>query len=599
MMKKRLFLRNLFVLTLALLIPVFLAVSISLNYYEDALRKREINAAETELTLLNYATDNLLYMCGGIASQIKNDSQLLNWLSQLNTKQASYSSFYPMFKTWTTYTEPLINCGNAESVYLYLDGMDVVLSTDGLRYFSTFRDTSWLEIYQTSRQRLSVMGFFTCARPGADGSMVISCFTPLIDVQGELRGVLVINIAPPFFHSFSSRSSYESAAFYLLNENNEQFYSDNGSAISELFEEEYIFALANGGTIELTAKNGEKYIVIAQKSIQFDWCFFQIVKEMDIFAVLGRLRSIFSYILAASFLVTIAFSLFYTVQNYRPVSTMVSIIDTYNENGVVSDPSKQHSDIYDHIIYGLINALVEKNNMRIKVAKLELAEKEAQLQAIQSRINPHFLYNSLDVVNWMIIRRLGPTNDISPVLKAMADNFRSILSDGRLIVTVEEEIGFLNRYFDFLRYVDYRNLKTVCQVDDRIKQVSMPRLLLQPLVENCYVHGLEKSTSPIIHVIAKLKEGNVQIFITDNGEGIPEGRLAELDEALRLGAKKIGSGASGMCNVNSRLILRYGPAYRLHVFSKEGHGTAIRVLIPLSFVDPIHKTYIDPINLDH
>ena len=75
--------------------------------------------------------------------------------------------------------------------------------------------------------------------------------------------------------------------------------------------------------------------------------------------------------------------------------------------------------------------------MQLQVAQLELNEKEAQMRAIQSRINPHFLYNALETANWAAVRSLGPKNEVSHILKAMADNFRSILSDQRLMVTLQ------------------------------------------------------------------------------------------------------------------------------------------------------------------
>ena len=129
--------------------------------------------------------------------------------------------------------------------------------------------------------------------------------------------------------------------------------------------------------------------------------------------------------------------------------------------------------------------------MRIQVAELELAEKEAQLHAIQNRINPHFLYNSLDVVNWMVIRRLGPSNEVSHAIKTMADSFRTIFHDNRLLVSLEEEVTLLKRYVDFLNVIDYRDLKYICQIENEIKMKSVPRLLLQPLIENCYMHSLD------------------------------------------------------------------------------------------------------------
>lgn len=579
-MRKKLFFRNLLILMLLISLPTLTAAQLGLRYTENVIRDKETRTARAELDFLNQYMDSSLQLCSAVVTQVENDTALLDWLRGMSAVRQTASAVRPMFQRWSQMADLLITAG-ASSVYLYLDGADMVLSTDGLRQLKTMQDDSWLGIYRAHQDWFGLSSFLTYARKDAYGNQVVSCLLPLLNAQGTCSGVFVVNLGARFMRALAQQSAYESAALYLFNEQGEQFYPAE-SDIHTLFPQEKLDALFHGGTENVTDADGAAYIAISRESPQYDWHFLLLVQENELFADLQALKNVYPLLLVMALVLAALFALFYTIQSTRPIVNLIGIIEKYQRSGVVEKPPTFRSDAYQYVGYNLINALAEKNAMQLQVAQLELNEKEAQMRAIQSRINPHFLYNNaLETANWAAVRSLGPKNEVSHILKAMADNFRSILSDQRLMVTLQEELHQLQNYVIFLQCVDYRDLRVQVDAPENTLPFEVPRMLFQPLVENAYVHGLNKTPHPVIRVKTRLRTDCLEFFVTDNGCGLDPERLQEWNATLQTRTPIGLKGASGLCNVNNRLLLCYGPACHLTLYSRSGHGTAVRFLIPL------------------
>ena len=149
------------------------------------------------------------------------------------------------------------------------------------------------------------------------------------------------------------------------------------------------------------------------------------------------------------------------------------------------------------------------------------------------------------------------------------------------MVTLQEELRQLQNYIVFLQCVDYRDLRVHVDTPEDTLTLEVPRMLFQPLVENAYVHGLSTAPHPVIRVKARLRADYLEFFVTDNGCGLDPERLQEWNTTLQTRTPIGLKGASGLCNVNNRLLLRYGPTCHLTLYSRPGHGTAVRFLIPL------------------
>lgn len=213
------------------------------------------------------------------------------------------------------------------------------------------------------------------------------------------------------------------------------------------------------------------------------------------------------------------------------------------------------------------------------VYRSELLRKEAQLNALRAQINPHFLYNTLDAMSAIaMIERVPVLSQMSVML---ADMFRYSISPGEALVPLREEIEQVRRYFEInqIRY-DYR-FRLHLSIPSSLMAMPIPKMTLQPLVENAIYHGLELRTDEhgFLAITAFATRGFVRIEVFDNGVGMQKQTL----EALR--AKLAATGHPdeeqiGLANVQQRLQLHYGSSCGLEVESLEGAGTSIAIVLP-------------------
>jgi len=202
----------------------------------------------------------------------------------------------------------------------------------------------------------------------------------------------------------------------------------------------------------------------------------------------------------------------------------------------------------------------------------ELAAK-AELKALRAQINPHFLFNALNTI--VSLCRTNPEEARSLIIE-LSDFFRRSLKSARDFVTLKEELEHVDSYLTLEKARFGDRLTVIKNIADSALNISIPAFTLQPLVENAVKHGLlAKAQGGSVTISARLFGSDVQIAISDNGQGISETMLTQV---LVSG---FGTGAGvGLSNVNERLINLYGPAHELHIDSTEGQGTTVRFNIP-------------------
>ena len=203
-----------------------------------------------------------------------------------------------------------------------------------------------------------------------------------------------------------------------------------------------------------------------------------------------------------------------------------------------------------------------------------------ELQVLEYQINPHFLYNTLDSINWMAQK--AQQKEISAVVTALARLFRLSLSRGREIYRVRDELDHVKAYLSIsqMRYPDCFTFELDVQPD--ILDRRTLKIVLQPLVENAIKHGINKrSTGGVIRIEGRSVEGGLEWKVIDSGKGIAPARLELLVQRLSASANDDpGPGGFGLVNVHHRIQLNYGPAFGLTLQSQLGGGTTVRVLLP-------------------
>jgi|GEM_PF-2051169 two-component system sensor histidine kinase YesM len=204
----------------------------------------------------------------------------------------------------------------------------------------------------------------------------------------------------------------------------------------------------------------------------------------------------------------------------------------------------------------------------------------SELQVLEYQINPHFLYNTLDSINWMAQR--AQQKEISAIVTALARLFRLSLSRGREVYRVRDELDHVKAYLSIsqMRYPDCFTFEF--DVEPDILERRTLKIVLQPLVENAIKHGMDKrSTGGTIRIEGRSVAGGLEWRVIDNGKGIAPPRLEALAQRLAAATDDdSGPGGFGLVNVHHRIQLNYGPAFGLNLQSEPGAGTIVRVFLP-------------------
>lgn len=223
-----------------------------------------------------------------------------------------------------------------------------------------------------------------------------------------------------------------------------------------------------------------------------------------------------------------------------------------------------------------IEDMVSRLNRQIELNRQEQIHlRETELALIQAQINPHFLYNTLDAIVWLI--ESGKNEQAETMVTSLSFYFRSFLSDGRDIVTVSEEINHIRSYLE-IQQVRYRDIMEYeIDVDPSVEKYKLPKLTLQPLVENAIYHGLKpKRGKGLISVRGSADDGRVFLEVKDTGAGMDEEHL----QMLRTKIMNEDTTSFGLVAAYKRLRLLYGDEFDFDIVSEAGEGTTIVISFP-------------------
>ncbi|MDO4269854.1 MAG: sensor histidine kinase [Eubacteriales bacterium] len=217
-----------------------------------------------------------------------------------------------------------------------------------------------------------------------------------------------------------------------------------------------------------------------------------------------------------------------------------------------------------------------------EIAKLQ--QKQAEYLALQNQINPHFLYNALEAIRSDAL--LADCAEIAETTEALATFFRYTISNLQEYVTFSDELDNAENYFTVqrCRFGDKLSMELELS-DEALLEARMPKLILQPLVENAVSHGLEgKLEHGTVRILVESSENTLFLRVRDDGVGMPEEQVARLNEAFAADDGPTGvhlRDGIALRNVNSRIRLMFGEDYGLRIFSASGVGTECRVTLPL------------------
>ncbi|MDF2988323.1 MAG: signal transduction protein [Eubacterium sp.] len=307
----------------------------------------------------------------------------------------------------------------------------------------------------------------------------------------------------------------------------------------------------------------------------------------QLYSDVQNLRNRIIALCLGSILILSVVSIFMSFDMIKPINQLVKAMKGMNIDNI----SKSYIEIERKDELGFLHKTFntmakEIDHLVTWIYREQITRKEAEIKALQSQINPHFLFNTLESINWMA--QLNNVPEISDTVSDLSTLMEASIGRDDRLITIEEEFMYIDKYIALLkrRFEDRITLNK--EVDPMVLYVKIPRLLIQPLIENAVYHGVENSRGKgIITLVANIQEDLLIIEVIDNGNGISSEDLVKLNKGLEMDNDAYFKSLSnkknksiGIDNVNRRIKLFYGEKYGVKIESKLNIYTKVSVTLP-------------------
>lgn len=314
-----------------------------------------------------------------------------------------------------------------------------------------------------------------------------------------------------------------------------------------------------------------------------DWNFY-IVSEVPAWSLYQNcfgtiLVLVFVTLMATGVALTLARNI--TKRLYRPINKVVAKMNDVSKGDLGTRIYVEDMDSDGRKLADGFNIMMDEIDVLMEQVKEEQRQYDKmRFVALQSQIQPHFLYNTLECIHWQALA--GGNGEISTMVKALAQYYRICLSEGKDIIPLKMELEHIRNYL-IIQNMRYGNIISFLEnVPDKYDYVMVPKLTLQPLVENSIYHGIrvKEGVKGKIEIAISEKEDSICLTVSDNGVGMEAERIAYINSHISETEENIGY---GITNINKRIELMYGEQYGLHFLSNEGGGICVEIWLPKKF----------------
>ncbi|MDP4181965.1 MAG: sensor histidine kinase [Bacillota bacterium] len=266
----------------------------------------------------------------------------------------------------------------------------------------------------------------------------------------------------------------------------------------------------------------------------------------------------------------------------KPIYILVDSMDKIEKGHAGITVSDDRHDELGYVFKTFNRMSGEINRLINKVYKEKLMMKDAEIKALQAQINPHFLCNTLETINWKA--KLYGVDDISDMVTALSSIIDANLDrNNEKLIPIRRELEYIDNYNFLIQKRFGKKISFIKSIDDEALDYKIPKLLIQPLIENSIYHGLEtKKGGGTVELIISIEEDMLLIIIADDGKGIDDETLKKLKQSLEENVENQYESRTkiGIMNVYKRIKLIYGNDYGLRIFSEAGKGTTIILKLP-------------------
>ena len=541
---------------LAGFVPVIIILSITYMEMKKILWDRETTILQSYVRQTTDAMDNELEIYNNLSKYISYNQSIAKILS-------ADQSAYQNYEQFSTVIDPLLSSimyfhENVNQVTIYTDASDVKHGStvaplkdlsDGTHAYDDLDNNIHWRIDMENHTAFSVSRMAMLEQRGAKGVLYVS-----VDYDSV-------------FQPFYTETMFDNYGLVIEDEYGNTIFTKNTFADDKAA---YELNIDQFKALREMENSGYQFIDRTSNATGWNICVYKpdrliisSVQPILIIAVVAILVSMFAGITCIHII-----SEFITKRIKKLQKTMKAT-ETGNLGMVIENDS---ADEIGDLINGYNSMSKRLDETVNEVYQSKIKEKEYEMRALQAQINPHFLYNSLSMINWKALE--ADQEDISHITLALSTFYRTALNKGKNILLVKDEIANIKSYLDIQLAMHDNSFDVVYDIDDSILKYETLNLILQPLLENAIGHGIDVKTDGRGEIRIEGKENGdfLDFTVSDNGVG-----MTKTQAALILSKSSNGYGVS---NVNERIKLYYGEQYAVKIDSTPGVGTKVMLHFP-------------------
>ncbi len=495
-----------------------------------------------KLSILLAASDDIRYFVSNTENINSNHNNLLNTYEKLNIYKMTYQYI--------------------DSIYVYSENKNLVLSGNTLVLSDKFEDMNWI------KDDFDDNGIYVVKRLKSNVFPVIFSFVKTFTV-GDARGAVVVNCNV----KTASEIFKKNADTYILDDGG-IIFSGSEFGFNMPFEENKVLKKYNPGSMKFA--NGKSHIqgsdiVIIDRSENFDWYYCTV---SNVSGNVGMENIIIVLCILIGICVGVAviyYVLNSTNESFEIFGNVIKNPQDFNNNAYKTAPA-EIKEIADEIFM----IMQHNDEIRNQLEKRLSNQKTYQIAALQAQLNPHFLYNALNNIYLQMLDDFENPHGSAKMTLILSDMMRYSMRVDAAIVTVRDDLNYAGRYVEMMNE-KYPNISVSFNIPEEYQSCSVVRITFQPMIENAYKHAFVGNVGEI--EVRGFEEGDYLIFeVSDNGAGIDADKLLKIRESLE--NVFADEGGIGIVNLNSRIRLAFGEEYGIDINSELGKGTKILMRFP-------------------
>lgn len=401
----------------------------------------------------------------------------------------------------------------------------------------------------------------------------------------EILGTLYIDISSEYLDGIINETKLEEGSqIYIVDKAKEEIAYNPYSSEKVEHREEFKKYLSYMSPDHQYMRVGENYYIYSEVP-NTNWIVVECIPTYNLENSYQKIRNITLTVMGFSVLLLTIIYYFYSKKTNKPIKDLKIAMERIQKGDLDTRVQVGNNDEIGFLANGLNQMTLELQNHIQKVYIAEIRQREAEIEALKTQIEPHYLYNTLDVIRMTAITK--DDKETAEMIDGLSGQLKYLIGGARDMVTLQAELDSVRNYFKIIKIRYENRFSLEIDVPEELLELKVPQLILQPVVENAVKHGLKpkEEGEGVVAIQGMKSEDRLEITVMDNGIGMTEEKMAYVQKLLdsqdTVKHAKSKSASIGLKNVYDRIKLIFGDTYSMEISSFEGIGTIVKYKLPV------------------